>query len=316
MEVGAAQIEELKTSIKSQVDAQRLESPAVTEWLDDYCYGTYIRAHGTNAAKKLIDTINWRIDFTPRSIPCPLCLKNPYAHSLRLIGFDALDRAVVFSDMVHAHNRWDVSANIRHLCSSIEHCFAVGQKFGWSEKMVWVVDFYGFGLRDCDPRSMSMANTVIAHYPDRLGHIYLLDAPGMFSASWKLVRPLLDPITASKISFISMGTASDVWRGRISTKADTGVESKLDLGEEVANWLLREVAESRVPALHNKKYWETRGDVATGGHDPRGVASYVTSPHFLLEHAHMHYDNNLLPDSEGENADGNGNGNGSGEEVD
>jgi pimeloyl-ACP methyl ester carboxylesterase len=81
---------------------------------------------------------------------------------------------------------------------------------------------------------MRVANTLLAHYPDRLAHLCLIDAPSLFAGSlfseqlflmpffsitnskigsWRIVRPLIDEVTASKISFVSSNTAESFWAG-------------------------------------------------------------------------------------------------------
>lgn len=40
------------------------------------------------------------------------------------------------------------------------------------------------------------------HYPDTLEALYLVDSPMIFSACWMVIRPWIDPVTASKVQFI------------------------------------------------------------------------------------------------------------------
>ena len=43
---------------------------------------------------------------------------------------------------------------------------------------VWVSDFRGFGLSDCDPRmSKVFLDLSAAHYPERLGLFIVIDTP-------------------------------------------------------------------------------------------------------------------------------------------
>ena len=42
-----------------------------------------------------------------------------------------------------------------------------------------------------------------SQYPERLRKVYLINAPWGFSTAWKLIKALLDPKTASKVSFVS-----------------------------------------------------------------------------------------------------------------
>ena len=43
---------------------------------------------------------------------------------------------------------------------------------------VWVSDFKGFGMSDCDPRLAKVfLDLSAAHYPERLGLFLVIDAP-------------------------------------------------------------------------------------------------------------------------------------------
>lgn len=49
---------------------------------------------------------------------------------------------------------------------------------------VWVSDFKGFGLSDCDPRLAKVfLDLSAAHYPERLGLFIVVDAPWSVSLS-------------------------------------------------------------------------------------------------------------------------------------
>ena len=47
--------------------------------------------------------------------------------------------------------------------------------------------------------------TLQEHYPERLRAALLVGVPAIFFASWKLIRLMLDPVTASKVTFLRGG---------------------------------------------------------------------------------------------------------------
>ena len=51
----------------------------------------------------------------------------------------------------------------------------------------------------------ALIKTLQEHYPERLEAARLLHTPGIFSAAWKLIRPLIDPVTAAKVVFVASG---------------------------------------------------------------------------------------------------------------
>ena len=67
-----------------------------------------------------------------------------------------------------------------------------------------VVDMTGFGLSNMD---WDTATTVIkvfqSYYPETLGHAIIWNSPTIFSAAWKIIKPMLDPVVREKITFAS-----------------------------------------------------------------------------------------------------------------
>jgi len=54
------------------------------------------------------------------------------------------------------------------------------------------------------------------YYPERLGKLYLINAPWGFSTVWSVVKGWLDPVTVAKINILGSGYQSEpaqgVWR--------------------------------------------------------------------------------------------------------
>lgn len=61
-----------------------------------------------------------------------------------------------------------------------------------------------FLLGDATPLSLcrKLLNMMSNCYPERLYKFYIIDAPYIFSAFWKLVKPFIDPVTKQKFIFI------------------------------------------------------------------------------------------------------------------
>lgn len=64
-------------------------------------------------------------------------------------------------------------------------------------------DVRGFGRANMDTRlALSMVKCLNAGYPERLGCAYILGAPRVFVALWRIVRVALDARTRSKVCFV------------------------------------------------------------------------------------------------------------------
>ena len=49
----------------------------------------------------------------------------------------------------------------------------------------------------------SMAELDANHYPERLAHIIVLNAPSMLAGAWRVIRGWLDEVTRDKVDIIS-----------------------------------------------------------------------------------------------------------------
>jgi hypothetical protein len=86
------------------------------------------------------------------------------------------------------------------------------------ESWDWVLDFHGFGLADCDPRlARIFLNLSAAHYPERLGHFFIVSAPALFNTLWKAIQGMVDPVTREKV-----GRGWGRGRGRLAHRAGPG----------------------------------------------------------------------------------------------
>jgi len=69
-----------------------------------------------------------------------------------------------------------------------------------------VFDMNGFSIqKNMDYTQLKFMISIFeAKYPETLGVALVVDAPFIFQACWKLIRPWLDPKTASKVYFVSL----------------------------------------------------------------------------------------------------------------
>jgi hypothetical protein len=71
------------------------------------------------------------------------------------------------------------------------------------ERFVVCLDLGKFTMRCMDYEAVRhQVNILQSHYPDTLESCYVIDAPFIFNACWRVIRPWLDPVTASKVQFI------------------------------------------------------------------------------------------------------------------
>lgn len=174
----------------------------------------YIRAVGgrdaRKAAKRLKLTLEWYQQENIESLVCPVCPKVKSSHYMHCACFDKCDRPTIYSCLELATNK-DIEDNRKHMVATFETAILLmGENVSqWN----WILDFHGFGIRDCDPRLAKVfLNLAADHYPERLGHIFVIDAPTLFSGLFKTIRPLIDPKTAKKILFLKLNDEEAIYK--------------------------------------------------------------------------------------------------------
>jgi hypothetical protein len=252
-----------------------------TSWANEAVATRYLRArnHSHSAALKMLcRTVEWRAASKPQEARCPRCCKNPTAHSMRWVGFDAIGRPVCYSSFEHALDRWNAESNQLHVTHLLESMSARLQQLGRPlEKWVLFVDFKGFALADNNPiTGQKVISLLQGHYPERLGLVLLYDAPWLFSACWKGFKLVMDERTTKKIRFLSSSDKSpDTW--------DFATP-------ELAAWLQAEIEDVRRPRpglAGPRKYWlpaqaEPHDDSGQRvPHDSRGTASWLSDAHHI-----------------------------------
>jgi hypothetical protein len=70
------------------------------------------------------------------------------------------------------------------------------------ETVTIIFDMTDFSMKNMDFKSLKfMIQMLQNHYPESLGRVLIYNSTWLFWGAWKLVSPLLDPITAAKVCF-------------------------------------------------------------------------------------------------------------------
>jgi len=252
------------------------------------------------ALKQLSSTLKWRMnEMSPKKLltmqfwQSPKAFQNPLAFNLRCIGIDKMGRPVTYTCYAEAHDRFDIDATTLHTLLLLESLMKLIKKrclkglnpTADSRQWVMIVDFDGLSLRDNNPKlGLKIVRLLTDHYPEMLNSMLFLNAPFIFSATWKVAKAVLDENTTSKFAFL---------------KGDEMIHDIMGerLGGDIANWVINELrdnVEKRQNVAKNgyKKYWiapEKKSD-----HDPRGVNSYVESEYYIQTPGDVHEKNNAL----------------------
>jgi hypothetical protein len=191
-------------------------------------------------------------------------------------------RAVVIFDN-SCENTRDADAQMRYLAFSLEH--ALRRCAGPVQKFVVFMHLSNFSLRNNPSWSVTKETALMTSccFAECCGHIVLHRAPSIFAMAFRLVTPLIDPKTATKIVFASgddsEGSPNDVlltdilgpdWRAitgaggaRESSASSPGYAHEANWRrtlEDELNWRLAHRNEG--PLRHELRNWPG-GDHAT-----------------------------------------------------
>lgn len=173
--------------------------------MDDRTYLRYLRARNFDVAKStemLDNTLKWREEFgllEMRDKWMGQVASENASGKTYVRGRDKAGRPLLYMKPRH-ENTFEHDGNIKHLVYNLERAVAC-MNDNADDKVCLLIDFNGYSMRNAPPMQTSMAtlNILQNHYPERLHRAYLLRPPWIFSATFSLVSPFIDPVTAQKI---------------------------------------------------------------------------------------------------------------------
>ena len=285
-----------ETDSVTAADSEDTIKQTSSSYFNDETLLRYLRARNFNvkdAYEQVKHSYKWRCESRPEKTKCSFCAVDCHAHNMRICGIDKDGSPIVYTCFKGAVRRFNLAANMEHLTQLMENMqkliterrnrtAPVGSAdtgksseqqedltlTPLSEQWVIFVDFLGFGIADCDPRTAVHCAHLLAHYPERLKLIVIVDPPWGWGVLWSACKPFLDARTSSKVRFVSSGNKEQL--------------TDFKLGDEAATWLHAEFQDNRNPDVKHgeKKYWIRPAEKKDGIHDPRGFPSYIGTDAF------------------------------------
>mmetsp|Transcript_114016 Transcript_114016/g.285247 ORF Transcript_114016/g.285247 Transcript_114016/m.285247 type:complete len:432 (-) Transcript_114016:152-1447(-) len=161
-----------------------------------------------------------------------VCQQAPHG----ILGHDKQGRVVMYRRYT-SMRLWELQSlgigaqeMLRHHQWMTEKCLrAMGHKGRW----VMVADIDGVGLSQVTSRThltyvRLLAELDAAHFPERLGTVFVINAPRFFSSTFKLVTSWLDERTKARCQLLG---GPDSWRGALSEFMDLRILPR-ELGGE------------------------------------------------------------------------------------
>lgn len=199
----------LVKALQAAVAGEDTHDPAFP--VDEACCLRYLRARDFDlkkATKMLLETLRWRKSFGVSTLAVDKfrTIEKECATGKTFVmpTVDREGRAIVVMRNRH-ENTFDHDGNVAHLVYQMERAVKAANATDKKQDM-WnlIIDFEGYSLRNAPPMKTSRATlgAMQDHYPERLHRAFLVDAPWIFNAFFKMISPFIDPKTKEKIVFV------------------------------------------------------------------------------------------------------------------
>ncbi|DBA95493.1 hypothetical protein WJX82_004560 [Trebouxia sp. C0006] len=182
-----------------------IDDETLLRWLkaEKYCV--------SKAEKRLRAHAQWRKKYVPLGhIEESEILPELEADKTFLQGCDKSGRPLTVC-VIKKHNKSKrvLEQTKRYIAYSLDSCIhAVDLERNPTGKTSAIFDLRGLGFDAMDrPVLQAVFDLLQNHYPERLGKLWMYEAPTMFWTLWHLVSPLIDPETKQKVVFVSSKSA-------------------------------------------------------------------------------------------------------------
>ncbi|RKP10641.1 CRAL-TRIO domain-containing protein [Thamnocephalis sphaerospora] len=173
----------------------------------DCCLARYLRASQWDtdvATERLAKTLVWRHEHRPHLLSPAYVESEAVTGKIIVDGFDLKGGPVIYITP-RLENTKSSQRQIDHMIFFLERAVAVMPP--GVEKLTLIVDFAGSSVFNSPAPwvAKSVVSILDQHYPERLNAAVLVGTPWYFNQLYKLVSPLIDPITKQKIHVVDLG---------------------------------------------------------------------------------------------------------------
>jgi len=182
-------------------------------WLSYECILRFLRAtkyDPSECIKRLEGALKWRRDFGLYSlVTSELVEAEAATGSMFLYGYDFQGRPVVYYYPSKRTTKDDLQ-QIQFIFWIIER--AIELMVPGVETVTFMVDFADEAQHPSFYVTRQTLYIMQTHYPEHIGTIAVIRSPWLLSTFWKLVIPLFDSYTRSKVLFASVSDEDGLWR--------------------------------------------------------------------------------------------------------
>jgi len=206
-------LDELRKRLHSIEDESLREYGVRTT--DDRILLRFLRARNfivNNAEAMMLETLRWRTSFQDKGVDALSykdCMNELSPGKSFFHGVDKEGRPVcIIKSRLHDPSKSERLEAERFAVCMIEY----GRRLLKLpvETVTLVFDMSNSTMKNIDIANLRfMIKTLQSHYPECLGKILVFNSSWIFWGIWKLVKPMLDPVTAAKLAFVDKNNIKD-----------------------------------------------------------------------------------------------------------
>ena len=130
------------------------------------------------------------------------------------------DGRAMFQNFANADTQWEQEYFIKGNIYMMERAIACTERNtnGEKDKIIVLYDYNGYGRKNSPPPLLvkELLSNLRDHWPERLQHVFVVDAPFIFRAFWAIIKHFIDPITKNLVQFVTGEEQKQVFRDMIS----------------------------------------------------------------------------------------------------
>ena len=201
-----AQYESGELSLEEEEQDEEGPAPAQSYRFSDMAIVRFIRGRKRDEGKAfraMLRHMKWRREMEVASITTDLFRNEMLKRKIVLHGKDKAGRPLIY---IFASRHRTSERDVKEMQSLIIWTLETTMKLTkpTEERLSIIFDLTGFSLACMDYEIVKMLVNILQYnYPEVLHQALVVNAPVIFNACWMVIRPWLDPVTASKVTFCS-----------------------------------------------------------------------------------------------------------------
>lgn len=130
-----------------------------------------------------------------------------FANNASIVRGYSKEGHALFQNFARTETSWDEEFFFKGNIFCMEKALACTERRtnGAKDKVIVLYDYSGYTMKNSPPLALvcKLLFALKDHFPERLEHVFLVDAPFIFRAFWAIIQHFIDPVTKELVCFVS-----------------------------------------------------------------------------------------------------------------